>query len=195
MFRRRRPPEPVDVVQPSTLPVRWSPAVQRVLTARASYRQLVGSLRAGPLRERVVALGERVDAGVLAVWEAAQRAAELEAVLGAIDASDATAAHKEAKRELEQARRAGAVPAGLEERAQALAQRHASVQRLQNVLDDTDGQLTVLEARLEAAVARIAELAFRPDEAGASLTADLDDVVDELGALRQALDGFDRGHG
>ena len=49
--------------------------------------------------------------------------------------------------------------------------------------------------RQQASSLEIAELALRPDDAPDSLAADLDEVVDELGALRQALDGFDRGHG
>lgn len=179
-------------MQPATLPVRWAPPVQQALEARERYRQLVGTLRPGPLRDRVAVLGARVDAGVLATWETACRATELESVLAAIDVADATADHKAAKRELDQARTAGAVPPGLEERAAALAERHASANRLQNVLDDCGIQLGIVEARLEAAVARIAELALRPEASSEALSADLDQVVDELGALRRALDGLDQ---
>lgn len=192
MFRRRRPAGPLDEVQPGALPERWASPVQQALAARERYGRLVATLRPGPLRERVVVLAERVDAGVLATWQTAQRATELESVLAAIDVADATAAHKAAKRDLEQARRAGAVPSGLEERAEALADRHTSVSRLQNALDDSGTQLAIVEARLEAAVARIAELALRPEASAAALSDDLDQVVDELGALRRALDGLDQ---
>ena len=192
MFRRRRPePQPLDVVQPASLAPRWAQPVQAALAARARYQDIVGTLPEGPLRERVQQLGARVDAGVLATWEAACRAAQQEAVVAAIDVTDAIEDYKAAKRELEAARRAGHVPQGVEERTKALEARHTAANRLANALDDTATQLTVLEARLEAALARAAEVALRP-EAADDLGADLDAVVGELGALRQALDGLDR---
>jgi hypothetical protein len=65
-----------------------------------------------------------------------------------------------------------------------------SVQRLLNTLDDTDDRLRLLDARLGAAVAQAAEVAL--DVAGPSaadaLDAELAGVVDELAALRSALD-------
>lgn len=155
---------------------------------------MVGTLQPGPLRDRVAELGERVDAGVAATWEAAQRAAELESVLATLGIEEATAAHKAAKRELEQARRAGAaVPPGLEERAKAVADRFASGQRLLNMLEETSVQLGLLEVRLDAAVARIAELALRPGGQAEPLGSELEAVVGELGELRRALDGLDGG--
>lgn len=160
------------------------------MAARSRYERLTDGLRAGPLRERMAELGGRVDHGVLATWEAAQRATQLERVLSDIGIEEATAAHKAAKRELEQAQRSGSVPAGLRERADALADRHASLHRLHNSLDDIATQLTVLEARLEAAVAQAAELALRPDVPEAPIAADLDAIVGELGAMRAALDGL-----
>jgi hypothetical protein len=65
-----------------------------------------------------------------------------------------------------------------------------SVQRLLNTLDDTDDRLRLLDARLGAAVAQAAEVAL--DVAGPfavdALEAELTGVVDDLAALRSALD-------
>ena len=72
----------------------------------------------------------------------------------------------------------------------ALGQRFVSVQRLLNTLDDTDERLRLLDARLGAAVAQAAEVALDvngPASAGA-LDAELAGVVDDLAALRSALD-------
>jgi hypothetical protein len=63
------------------------------------------------------------------------------------------------------------------------------VQRLLNALDDTDDRLRLLDARLGAAVAAAAEVALGAAGRGGvdALDAELDGVVAELDALRDAL--------
>jgi hypothetical protein len=74
----------------------------------------------------------------------------------------------------------------------AVSPRFASVQRLLNALDDTEDRLRLLDARLGAAVAGAAEVALGASGTGADdLGAALDGVVDELDALRRALDDLD----
>lgn len=88
--------------------------------------------------------------------------------------------------EYKRAKRAGDAP----DVEVALGQRFVSVQRLLNTLDDTDERLRLLDARLGAAVAQAAEVALDvngPASAGA-LDAELAGVVDDLAALRSALD-------
>jgi hypothetical protein len=186
--RRRR--DPLAAVQPDALPQPWRSPVEAALASRRAYQDVVRLAAAGPVRDRLEALGERVDAGVRSSWDVAQRAVEMTAVLEGIDVADATADHKAAQRELRAASDAGDVPAGLAARAEALAARYASAHRLQNALEDAAEQLSVIEVRLEAVVARAAELSFQPDASADPLAAELDSVVAELGALRQALDGL-----
>jgi hypothetical protein len=129
--------------------------------------------------DRLVASGARLDAGVAAVWEVAQRATQVERTLAALDPERVADEYK-------QARRSGVDP----QLEAALAQRFSSVQRLLNTLDDTGDRLRLLDARLGAAVAGAAEVALGVSgEAGVeALGAELDGAVGELAALRTALD-------
>lgn len=181
MLRRRRrqaADDPLAHVDPRGAPQRFAPLVAGALETRGRYRALVGSLPDGPIRDRLAVAGGRVDAGVVTMWDTVQRAGELERLLASLDPDRVTDEYKRAKR-------AGDDPA----LAEALGQRFASVQRLLNALDDTEERLRLLDVRLGAAVARAAEVAV----GGAAGTADdvsaeLDGVVDELTALRAALD-------
>lgn len=179
MLRRRRPPEdPLAHVDPALVSPRFSGAVADALDARRRYADVLTGVREGPVRDRLADAAGRLDAGVAAVWEIAQRATQVERTLATLDPDRVTDEYKRAKR--------GGVDPELET---VLAQRFASVQRLLNTLDDTDERLRLLDARLGAAVAGAAEVALgATGAAGADrLGAELDGVVAELGSLRAAL--------
>ncbi len=179
MLRRRRAPEdPVAQVDPAAVSPRFADAVAGALDARRRYAEVLAGVRPGPVREQLVASGARLDTGVLAVWDIAQRATQVERTLGELDPDRVTHEYKQAKR-------TGASP----DLEAALAQRFGSVQRLLNTLDDTRERLRLLDARLGAAVASAAEVALGAAGAGGAdtLGAELDNTVGELDALRSAL--------
>lgn len=162
------------------MPFRFSDAVSEALAARRRYRELLTSVRPGPMQERLEQLGTRLDAGVQAVWDAARRAGEIETVLATLDPERVTAEYKDAKR-------SDVTP----ELMAAYEARFNSVQRLLNALDDTDERLHVLQVRLGGVVAQAASAALTTSaspDAATGLDAELNAVVDELGALRVALD-------
>ncbi|WCO66438.1 hypothetical protein PO878_18225 [Iamia majanohamensis] len=184
LFRRDRapdpppaPPDPLSAVDRGAVPARLLPVVDRALSCAHRYRALVADRPPGPVRDRMAALGHHVDAGVLAVHETARRAARLDAVAGTLDVERATAAYKDA-------RRRDADP----DLVEVHRQRFESVQRVLNARDDVDGRLEVLEARLEAAVARAAELSVGPGTDLGAVEADVGAVADELAALQAGLD-------
>jgi hypothetical protein len=181
MLRRRReppPPDPLAHVDPAAAPHRFAGAVAAALDARRRYAEVVGRTRPGPVRDRLASLGGRVDDGVAAVWATVTRAGDIEATLAGLGP-------ERVRDEYKQAKRSGSDP----ELVEALAQRFASVQRLLNTLDDTDDRLRLLEARLDATVARAAEVSLTASPDGAdAVGAELDVVVGELTALGAALD-------
>ena len=172
--------DPVAHLDPRAVPARLVPVVGEAVQARGRWLALVGTLRPGPLRDRLGELGQRIDAGVLEVYGTAVRIGEVEHVLDALDVREATAAYKAAKRLAAQ----GSAPPEMD----ALEARFASLQRMLNVVADAEERLRVLDARLDAAVARGAEVAVTADAGSiTSLDADLAHVVAELGALRGAM--------
>jgi hypothetical protein len=177
--RRRAPEDPLGHVDPAAVSPRFARPVADALDARRRFADVVAGVRDGPVRDRLAGAGGRLDDGVAAVWDIAQRATDVERTLAALDPERVTDEYKRAKR-------GDAAP----ELEAALAQRFASVQRLLNALDDTDERLRLLDARLGAAVAGAAEVALGAAGAGGAerLGFELDGVVAELGALRTALD-------
>jgi len=182
MFRRKPKPadDPLVHVDASTVPPRWAGAVADAVEARRRWHDLVAGIRPGPVRDRLAGLGERVDEGVLAVWEAVVRAVEAERIAQALDPDRVVGEYKAAKRDQ------AADPALVE----ALSARFSSVQRVLNALDDTEERLRLLDARLGDAVARGAEVALAAGKGGDDLGAELDAVVGELGALRDSLESL-----
>ncbi|MGH9212191.1 MAG: hypothetical protein ACRD2C_16130 [Acidimicrobiales bacterium] len=179
MFRRRRSSEadPLAQVDPTAAPRRFARSVADAVAARRRFRDLVTGLRPGPVRDRLEGMAAQVDAGVSAVWETVQRAAEMERILAALDPERVTA-------ELKAARRSDATA----EVQAAHEARFGSVQRLLNALDDTEQRLRLIDVRLGAAVARAAEVALGSGSVADDLDAELAGVVDDLGALRAGLD-------
>ena len=193
MLRRRKesaPVDPVAHVRPAEAPPRWRGAVEAALAHRQRFVELRGLMEAGPTRDRVDALGERVDAGVLAVWDLVQRGVVAQRVLETIDPGAAAQELKDARRRLGDAAAAGGDTADLARHVDALAARHRAAQRVWNEVDDLGGRLAAIDTRLGAVVANVAALA-----AGSVYTddldvvaADLDAAVDSLAATRAALD-------
>jgi hypothetical protein len=188
MLRRRRTtsPEPGGTpdrlagVDPTAVSPRFARAVADAIDTRGRFASVLAGVREGPVRDRLLASGARLDDGVLAVWATAQRATAIGHTLDALDPDRVTEEYKRAKRARDDP-----------ELEAVLAQRFGSVQRLLNALDDTDDRLRLLDARLGAAVAAAAEVALGAAAGGGggadALDVELDGVVAELDALRLAL--------
>jgi len=162
------------------LPARWQPFVADAVEVRRRWQEVVAGLRDGPVRDRLVELGDKIDAGVLAVHATASRAADADRIASTLDADRVTEDYKRAKRD------PSVDPVLLD----AMTERFTSVQRVLNALDDVDRQLRLLDVRLGAVVARGAEVALTAGQGSDELGRELDAVVAELGALQQSLDSL-----
>ena len=187
--RRRQEPDPLAHVRPDVAPDRWRPAVERALLQRQRFQEVRALVDVGPLRDRVDSLADRVDAGVLAVWDLVQRGAVAQRVLQTIEPGASMDQLKEARRQLAAAEASGADTSALARDVELLAGRHASAQRVWNEVEDLGGRLDALDARLAAVVAQAAELAAGTAMAGPldTAVADLDVAIDQLAATRAAL--------
>jgi hypothetical protein len=179
---RNRSTERID---PFALPDPWRGYVVEALKAQVRYEQTVSGAEPGPVRSRLVGIGERIDDGVREAWRIARRGAQLVEARRAIDVDDA-------RRQLAQLD--GAEPAAegsaTERRREALRSQVATAERLDATIADVRSQLQLLDARLDESVARATELSVRIGDADAlgPVGADVDHLVQEMEALRLALE-------
>ncbi len=175
MRRRGRRPR-VERIDPFTVGEPWRGPVKGAMQAAARYHQVVQSTPPGPVRERLVDIGARIDRGIEECWRVAQRGHALAGELSALDGPGT------------QRRLVVAVEASDDTLVQSLRSRLASAERLQVMVDQARRHLVALEARLHEAVATAVEVSqLLGETGGAHLAAEVDEVVDQLVALRSAL--------
>jgi hypothetical protein len=173
-----------DAIDPSRLRSPWRDYVQETLVARARYDQVVRQAQAGPLRDRLSSIGERIADGVRESWRVAQRGQALEEGLHQLQPNVAVRELAAARAEL-QRRPSDAV----RQRLSSLEAQVATAQRLQGVVQDAAERLRLLDARLDEMVARAVELSLSGDHGRLQgLGSDVDSLVGEMEALRLALE-------
>lgn len=167
-----------------TLPEPWRGFVVEALKAQVRYEQVVAGADEGPIRERLRTIGERIDDGVHEAWRIARRGAQLVEARRGIDADDART--NLSRLDAERVRPGSAT----ERTAQALRSQIDAAERLDDTIVAARDQLQLLDARLDESVARAAELSVRIGDAAelGPVGADVDDLVQEMEALRLALE-------
>jgi hypothetical protein len=186
---RDRPTERID---PFAVPEPWRRFVVEALKAQVRYRQAIAGTEAGAVRDRLETIGERIDDGVEEVWRIARRGAQL------VDAR-ATIDDTEVRQELAAVERDASQPSSrgsaVERTAAALRSQLETAARLDATIADARSQLQLLDARLDESVARATELSVRIGDVEelAPVGADVEGLVQEMEALRLALEETTRG--
>lgn len=180
-----------DRIDPFTLNEPWRRFVQSALQSQARFDQAVHQAERGPLRDRLGEIGDRVHDAVREAWRVARQGQVLADAGAQIDTAGV-------QRQLAEVRANASAPwaagSSLEQTAKALEAQLASAQRLANVTREAQDRLRLLNARMDEMVARAIELsvdASQPDELG-GLGSDVDSLVDEMEALRLAMDETDQ---
>jgi hypothetical protein len=190
------------------LPEPWRHFVREALDAQSRYRRAVATAAEGPLRDRLHEIGARIEEGVRECYRIARRGAALEGGLSAVDAASAErqlvgliqSLPEKMQPELWGAQAAGEGIAAAAEGAgvdanhvqtmEALEAQVASARRLGVVAQDARDRLSLLDARLDEAVARAVELSLQAADVAelGGLGGDVEDLVGEMESLRVALD-------
>ncbi len=174
-FARNRPQQ----VDPFALREPWRLFVMDAIDSQRRFRRALKSVEQGPLHNRLAEIGARVDRGVTECWEVARKGQQLADARHAIDVDSArrTVSKPES-------------PSVLIEAAQSQIGAH---QRLADREGDIEASLRALDARLDEAVARAAEMSTRSMGAHdvASISDVIDGVVGDLEALRLGLNSVD----
>lgn len=181
LMRRRWRRPPVERIDPFTLGETWRGPVKGAMQAAARYHQVVQSTPPGPVRERLIDIGASIDRGIEECWRVARRGDALAGELSALDGPGT------------QRRLVEAGEASDDTLVPSLRSRLASAERLEVMVDQARRHLVALEARLHEAVATAVEVSQLLGEAGGGghLAPEVDEVVDQLVALRSALDETD----
>ncbi|MDP1821284.1 MAG: hypothetical protein Q8K58_15500 [Acidimicrobiales bacterium] len=174
-------------IDPFTLSEPWRHYMRDAMQAHQRFQEAVHDARPGPTRERLAEIDARVQTGVQEVWRIARRGHDLVDAHRRVDP-------EAVRREMEITRANAAQPwadeATTERTMEALRAQLATVERLERVIADADSQLRLLNARLDEAAARTIELAVQASSASdlGGLGADVDSMVDDMEALRQAIE-------
>lgn len=171
-----------ESIDPFTLSEPWRNFVQEALQQQHRFERATASTKPGPLRERLGEIEDRIQAGVRECWRIALRGHDIEKAVGQLDM-------RSAQQQLALLARDG-IDASEQTTAVALQAQLDSYQRMRRVSKDTADRLRLLDARLGEAVARAIELSVSAGSSAdaSGLTSDIDDVVGEMEALRQALE-------
>ncbi len=159
----------------------WRRFVQNALRAQSHFGEAVAGAASGPLRDRLSEIGRSLDAGVERAWATAQQGQSLREARRRIDTNQVT--------QRLTALRSSTDPNAAKTVA-ALESQLASAQRLDTVTGEAESKLTLLQAQLDEAVARAAELSVRAGDVGelAGVEHDIASVADQMEALRLALE-------
>ena len=186
---RKPAPEPID---PFRVGEPWRQYVQSAQQSKVRFQRSITQTKGGPLQDHLLAIGERVDSAVQECFAIAKRGYALD---NAVDELDIRSIRKElssAKADLETA--GPERQTTLQTTVASIQSRLASAQRMSDVTVSTKDRVRQLDAQLDELVARAIELSISADTPAAlgSLGFDVDSVVTEMEALRQAMDETSR---
>ena len=167
---------PRTKVDPFALSEPWRQYVQSAQRSRSNLEQTLAAVRAGPLRDRLTGIGERLERAVEETWRIARRGDEIDDAVKRIDPVRLRA-NLQALRG--QTGDVGAATASVESQL-------ATADRLKELSASTADRLRVTQARLDELVARTAEVSVGAQDTD-TYAHDVDDLVIELEALRQAV--------
>lgn len=182
-----RRPERID---PFTVQEPWRRFVQEALQARSRFDELVHRMPDGPLRENLAGIAGRMHAVVEENYRVAQQGQALAKARRTIDVRRIERQQAELTTGAGDGDGDGTTDPVAQQVIASLEAQRAAAERLDRVQADAQSRLRLLDARMDEALARAVELSAQssapPDVT--SLGADVDSLVTDMEALRQALE-------
>jgi len=182
-----------SVINPAKLPDPWKAFVFEAAQAAKRFDELVGTLPAGPLRSELTEVGERVDEGVRECWEIANRGVTLDRARTQLGLGQAANEVDRLKGERDLRAQQGMDLGSIDQAISAVQRQLAAGRRVEAAAFEARDRLRVLNAQLDEAVAAVVEMSLRPsaDRTAGAIRGQVNGIVDELEALRLALDETD----
>lgn len=176
-----------EQMNPFSLQDPWRTFVWEARKAQRQFGDAVAQIADGPLHEHLSDVADRIETGVDECWRVAQAGQALANARSLIDVGAIT-------KELGGLPAEGSLAnAAVSQTAQALQSQLQTAKRMDEVIASTRDRLRLLDARLGELVSRVLELSVRPQniEGLSALDQDVNAIVGEMEALRQALDETD----
>lgn len=177
-----RDPKPFEA-DPLKLDNPWATYVGQARHARAQFQEVVSSMTAGPLQDRLGELSARIEE---AVSETNRIAIRGNALSNALKRLDITTPAAELAR-IKAAHEGRGMSPTTAETVRSLQAQIDAGQRIMSAEQQAKERLEMLDARYDELVARAVEVSLGTGDSE-GLSHDVDDLVMELEALRQALD-------
>jgi hypothetical protein len=179
-----------DRVDPFAVGEPWRRYVQSSQSARTRFSSAVDSAPSGPLRDRLESIGERINEAALEIWVIAKDGHSLNGALKAVNITEINQRVVAATEALK-----GAAPErlpSLQASLDSAIARQQSAQRLSVQRTSLEDRLRELDGKLDELSARGIELSVSGSTADAdpgldTLRSDVDNVIVEMEALRQAI--------
>ena len=180
--RSRRPTfDPFTVGEP------WRQFVQRAQRSAAKLHSTIESTPDGPLRDRMQRIVGRLDEGLVETWASARRGHQIDAMLRQLDPVGLRSQLSTLEQRAESAASAGDLDAAIE----SLRSQIETTERLKAESARTADRLQLTQTRLDELVSRATEVSIGAGDTDA-YAHDVDDLVIELEALRQAVEETNR---
>ena len=174
-------PAPRVRLDPFALSEPWRQFVQGAQRSKRQLTDTVKAARAGPLRDRLQGIVDRLDKAIAESWQIARRGDEIDGVVRGLDPT-----RLRSRLDTLQAQSAAESSENLTAAIASVESQLASADRLKKLSANTADRLRLTQAQLDELVSRAAEVSV-----GASDTTefahDVDDLVLELESLRLAV--------
>lgn len=164
----------------------WRQFVQGATRSGTKLHQTIDGAASGPLKDRMESIASRLDDGLQETWQIARRGDEIDDAIRRLDPT--TLRSKLATLE---DRAQGDPTPDIDSAMESLRNQLESVARLELESKKTADRLRLTQTRLDELVSRAAEVAVGAGDTDA-YEHDVDDLVIELEALRQAVDETNR---
>lgn len=179
-------PSPRSGLDPFTVGEPWRQFVQSATRSGTKLHQTIDAADAGPLKARMDEIAGRLDDGLRETWQVARRGDDIDNTIRRLEPT----ALRSKLAALEARSVANATP-DVDAAIASVKNQLESVHRLELESKKTADRLRLTQTRLDELVSRAAEVAIGAGDTDA-YEHDVDDLVIELEALRQAVDETNR---
>lgn len=180
----KRPARPQ--LDPFSVSEPWRQFVQAAQRSKRHLADTVRSAQAGPLRDRLQSIADRLDQAIAESWQIARRGDEIDSAVRRLDPT-----RLRSRLVSLEAQAASGASEDLEAAINSVQSQMATAERLKALSATTADKMRLSQARLDELVSRAAEVSIGATDT-TEFSDDVDDLVMELEGLRLAVQEIPR---